>query len=86
MEKHPFGRGWTIVRFGVVYGRQKRLEGDGFRRSEKGHGGGADGMVVVIEQVVLRARSESEADWRMGFEITSELNLTCSAVVHGTSI
>lgn len=60
VKKHPFGGSWAIVRFRKVYGRQKCLEGDGFRWSEEGHGGGRTGVVVVIEQV--KTRSGAEAD------------------------
>lgn len=54
MEKHPFRRCWAIVGFSVVYGREERLESNGFRGGEKGHRRGKGGVVVVIEQVALR--------------------------------
>jgi len=80
VKQHPLGWSWTIVRFGVVYGREESLEGDGFCGGEKGHWGGEGEVVVVIEQVVLckiRIRN-GLAD---GFEIVSELNFAYSAVL-----
>ena len=53
VKKHPFCGGWTVVRFPVVYGREEGLKSDGLRGGEKGHGRGEDGVVVVIEQVVV---------------------------------
>lgn len=53
VEEQPFGGGWAMDRLGIVYGREERLEGDGLRGGENGHGRGEDGMVVVIEQVLL---------------------------------
>lgn len=49
VKKHPFGSGWAIERFHVVYGRQKHLGCDCFHWDEKGHGRGGNGVVVVIE-------------------------------------
>jgi len=53
VEKQPFGGSWAMDGLSVVYGREERLEGDGLRGSENGHGRGEDEMVVVIEQVLL---------------------------------
>ena len=53
VEKEPFCGGWAVDGLGVVYGGEERLEGDGLRGGENGHGRGEDGMVVVIEQVLL---------------------------------
>ena len=37
----------------VVCGREEGLKADGLCGGENGHGRGEDGMVVVIEQVLL---------------------------------